>query len=184
MFQSKRARVATLAALVAAAFSGLCAAGEMSKEQMIHQAMAAAPASLSADATIQTMDGTVLREGDNGWTCFPGMGPGDNHSMCADKVWMKWADAYMNKSDFHTDTIGISYMLQGDVNTDNEDPFATDPNNGHVWVQEGPHLMILVPDASMLAGLPSDPNAGGPYVMWKGTPYQHIMVPLGEREGQ
>jgi len=182
MFQFKSARLAASMAIAAAAFSGWCLAEEMSNDQLIQQAMAAAPASVSADATIQTMDGTLLREGSNGWTCFPGLGPDDDYSMCNDKVWMKWADAYMNKKEFHTDRIGISYMLNGDANTDNEDPFGTDPNNGHVWVQEGPHLMILVPDASMLEGLPTDPDAGGPYVMWKGTPYQHIMVPVGERD--
>ena len=26
-----------------------------------------------------------------------------------------------------------------------------------------------------------DPNNGGAYVMWKGTPYAHIMVPVAKR---
>jgi hypothetical protein len=30
----------------------------------------------------------------------------------------------------------------------------------------------------MLASLPTDPNNGGPWVMWKGTKYAHIMVPV------
>jgi hypothetical protein len=30
-----------------------------------------------------------------------------------------------------------------------------------------------------LSALPTDPNNGGPWVMWKGTPYAHIMVPVG-----
>lgn len=37
--------------------------------------------------------------------------------------------------------------------------------------------MILTPDAALLDTLPTDPNAGGPWVMWKGTKYAHIMVP-------
>ena len=41
--------------------------------------------------------------------------------------------------------------------------------------------MIIVPDAALLEGVPTDPNAGGPYVMWKGTPYAHIMMPTGPR---
>ncbi len=28
----------------------------------------------------------------------------------------------------------------------------------------------------------TDPHNGGPYVMWKGTPYAHLMVPIGSRE--
>ena len=55
-------------------------------------------------------------------------------------------------------------MLKGDMNVSNSDPTATDPNNGDVWVQEGPHLMIWVP-REMLKGLTDDPYAGGPYVM-------------------
>jgi hypothetical protein len=37
--------------------------------------------------------------------------------------------------------------------------------------------MIAVPRA-MLEGITDDPHGGGPYVMWKDTPYAHIMVPL------
>ena len=27
-------------------------------------------------------------------------------------------------------------------------------------------------------GISTDPNNGGPFVMWAGTPYAHIMVPI------
>lgn len=37
--------------------------------------------------------------------------------------------------------------------------------------------MMLTPDAAQLDALPTDPNNGGPWVMWKGTKYAHIMVP-------
>jgi hypothetical protein len=37
--------------------------------------------------------------------------------------------------------------------------------------------MILPTDASQLEALPTDPKTGGPWVMWKGTKYAHIMVP-------
>jgi hypothetical protein len=68
-------------------------------------------------------------------------------------------------------------MLQGDMLVSNSNPAATDPNNGDVWVQEGPHLMIVVPKAQ-LQGISDDPYNGGPYVMWRDTPYAHIMVPV------
>lgn len=32
------------------------------------------------------------------------------------------------------------------------------------------------------AAFPEDPGQGGPYVMWKDTPYPHVMVPVGPRE--
>ena len=38
--------------------------------------------------------------------------------------------------------------------------------------------MLLVPDSKLLDGVPTDPHAGGPFVMWKGTPYAHVMVPI------
>jgi hypothetical protein len=41
--------------------------------------------------------------------------------------------------------------------------------------------MILAP-AAMLDAFPTDPDSGGPYVMWKGTPYAHLMVPIGSRD--
>ena len=37
--------------------------------------------------------------------------------------------------------------------------------------------MILPTDAKQLDAFPTDPKAGGPWVMWKGTKYAHIMVP-------
>jgi hypothetical protein len=41
--------------------------------------------------------------------------------------------------------------------------------------------MILVPDPAMLEDIPTDSDAGGPYVMWQGTSYAHIMMPTGPR---
>jgi hypothetical protein len=38
--------------------------------------------------------------------------------------------------------------------------------------------MILTPDLKALDALPTDPKSGGPWVMWKGTKYAHIMVPV------
>jgi hypothetical protein len=64
-----------------------------------------------------------------------------------------------------------------DGGASNIDPFATGPADGNQWVVEGPHLMIVSPDAASIEAMPTDPENGGPYVMWKGTPYAHIMVP-------
>ena len=150
-------------------------AGE-SKEIKIARAVSAAPAAISANARVQDVDGKTLREGDNGWTCMPGIGPGDDHPMCNDETWNELMQAVGAKKPFATDRVGLSYMLQGDAHVSNSDPYATDPNNGDVWVQEGPHLMIIVPK-DLLKGLSDNPRNGGPYVMWKDNPYAHIMVP-------
>jgi len=157
------------------------AAESATKDQKIARAAEAAPESITAQATFIDVDGTVLRQGTNGWQCLPAAGPGSSHPMCNDEVWMRLMQAIGDKADFKTDKVGISYMLAGDDNVNNADPYDTKPDPGEVWVQEGPHLMILVPDLGALEGLSDDPDNGGPYVMWKGTPYAHIMVPVGPR---
>jgi hypothetical protein len=157
------------------------AAAEPSKQEKIARAMQAAPESISKNATIVDHDGTVLRSGSNGWHCHPTVVPGSDYPMCNDDVWMRLMSALSTKADFKTDRVGMSYMLAGDDNTNNADPFDDKPDPGEVWVQEGPHLMIVVPDANMLEGISDDPNNGGPYVMFKGTQYAHIMVPVAPR---
>jgi len=176
----------TIALVVALFFATIAlpmvsfAAEMMSKDAKIARAMEAAPDFIGKSATIVDTDGTLLREGTNGWTCMPAM-PGGAYPMCNDEVWSKLLKTFGSKDVYKPERVGISYMLAGDDNVNNNDPFDTKPDPGEVWVQEGPHLMILVPDSKALEGLPSDPNVGGPYVMWKGTPYAHIMVPVGPR---
>ncbi len=147
----------------------------------VSRAQSAAHPGISRAATVMDVDGTVLKKGSNGWSCMPGIGPGDNHPMCNDAVWAKLMQAAAAGADFQTDRIGVSYMLQGDAHVSNSNPAATDPKNGDVWVQEGPHLMVVAP-REMLKGIPTDPYNGGPYVMWRDTPYAHIMVPIRDTQ--
>lgn len=71
-------------------------------------------------------------------------------------------------------------MLAGDEGSSNIDPCAESPTEDNEWVVEGPHVMILAPDPALLEGIPTDPRNGGPYVMWKDTPYAHVMVPVAD----
>ena len=169
---------AALAAAVMA--NGPVFAGEL--EDRIALARSAAPPSVSADATI-VVDGKVVVEGTNGWTCMPDTMPGDGAAMCNDAVWMKVMQAMGSKSDVTVDSVGISYMLQGDVGAgvSNSDPYHPDPKNAPDYVETGPHLMIIVPKA-LLKGITDDPKVGGPYVMWGETPYAHIMIPVADIE--
>ena len=57
------------------------------------------------------------------------------------------------------------------------DPFADKNSKPADWVTTGPHIMVSAP-AAALSSLPDKPSGGAPYVMWKGTPYAHIMVPV------
>ena len=65
-------------------------------------------------------DGSVLREGNNGWSCYPGPEHMPNSPMCLDAVWEKWAPAWANKKPFKTDKLGIAYMLMGDDVTEED----------------------------------------------------------------
>jgi hypothetical protein len=175
---------ALLTLVVSSAFSSIASAEDESVAAKIARAESAAPASVSVGATIMDVDGTVLREGSNGWTCMPGVPliPGDDHPMCNDAVWTAWLAAAAAGEEFSTDTVGYSYMLQGDAMVHNHDPSATEPDDSGHWVQEGPHLMLLLPTSVPLAGMNDDPNVPGPYVMWGETPLRHIMVPVGPRD--
>ncbi|MEH6587917.1 MAG: hypothetical protein V7720_15260 [Halioglobus sp.] len=168
-------------------------ASEESAKAKIQRAMKAAPSSISAGATIRDVDAdwTILRHGEpgNDWTCFPGVpvNMGDKHPMCNDEVWMDWlwaVKALLGGGDwtFTTETIGTSYMLRGDALVSNQSPVATDPYNGDMWDQEGPHIMMLFPTREEIAHLPRDPNAGGPYVMWDAWPLVHVMFPMTDRD--
>jgi len=143
---------------------------------MIASAESAGPASVTANATIKAPDGTILRKGSNGYTCYPqqeAMGP-----MCNDSTWDALIHAMMNKAAFKADRISVSYMLAGEgtaLGTSNSDPYASNPDGSADWVKEGPHLMIVVPDRAMLEGISTNPK-DPVYVMWKDTPYAHIMV--------
>ncbi len=148
------------------------------KMETIANAESAAPAAVTANATIKAADGTVLREGSNGYTCYPQqaiIGP-----MCNEAVWDGLIGAMMNKQEFSPDTFSVSYMLAGEgsaIGNSNSDPYATEPENSDDWIKEGPHLMIVVPDRAMLEGLSR--NTSDPvYVMWGDTPYAHIMVKI------
>ena len=146
------------------------------KEAMIASAESAAPLIVTSSATIKAPDGTVLREGSNSYTCYPQqdiIGP-----MCNEAVWDTLISSMLGKKSFKPDKFSVSYMLAGEgsaLGVSNSDPYATEPDKSDDWVKEGPHLMIVVPDRAMLEGLSTDPN-DPVYVMWKDTPYAHIMV--------
>ncbi len=156
--------------------SGLALADD--KMATIANAESAAPASVTANATIKAADGTVLRKGSNGYTCYPQqaiIGP-----MCNEAVWDGLIGAMLNKQEFSPDTFSVSYMLAGEgsaIGNSNSDPYATEPENSDDWIKEGPHLMIVVPNRAMLEGMSR--NTSDPvYVMWADTPYAHVMVKI------
>ena len=161
-------------------------APKMTNGQKIAFAMSAAPAEISRHATIMDMTGAQpkqLRAGTNGWVCYAMVSGTNNEAMCLDKEWQKWAQAWMNKSELKIDGTGIGYMLRGDHGASNTDPYATGPTADNQWVVSPPHIMVLYADPKVLDAYPTDPKNGGPWVMWKGTPYAHVMVPVSPTKG-
>ncbi len=149
-------------------------------QALIDRARSAAPAMVSAEAAVM-YQGKVLEQGGNGWVCMPETLPGDGSPICNDATWMAMMQAVGEKADFKADKLGFSYMLQGDAGVSNSDPYHPDHANADDFIKEGPHLMLIAPP-ELLSGLTDDPHAGGPYVMWKDTPYAHVMIPLGARD--
>jgi hypothetical protein len=151
-------------------------------EAMIANAKSAAPSSVTSTAAIKAPDGRVLQQGSNSYTCYPQqsiIGP-----MCNESVWDSLIGAMLNKEDFTPDKFSVSYMLAGEgtaLGVSNSDPYATEPDKSRDWVKEGPHLMIVVPEGTTLAGLSTNPT-DPVYVMWKDTQYAHIMVKVAADE--
>ena len=170
------------------ALLGTASAAEADKAALIKDALSAAPPEIAKTAPVMDWDHTSLKPGSGAYTCHPTppdvRAKGGREPMCLDKVWMAWGDAWKNKKPFKATGVGIAYMLAGDTGASNTDPYAKTASANNQWVVEGPHLMVIVPDAAQLEGLSTDPHGGGPYVMWKGTPYAHIMVPVAERPKQ
>ena len=164
------------------------AKAETSEEEVkIHSAMSAAPTAIAKNATIVDYPKEAgqplieLREGTNGWTCFPDWQstPGKD-PMCFDKMWMQWFDALSTATDPNIKQPGIAYMLQGGSDASNTDPFAMKPKEGEHWVSAPPHIMLIVPGKLDTALISTDHHSGEPWVMYAGTPYEHVMIPVEE----
>jgi hypothetical protein len=150
----------------------------------IANAETAAPSAIARHASVVTIDAkgkmTMLRKGSNGWTCMPDAPdtPGPD-PMCFDASAGKWVDAWVHHKRPPSGTVGLMYMLRGGTDASNTDPYASKPTATNNWVKTGPHVMI-VGSKEILEGHPASarPDTSTPYVMWGGTPYAHLMVPV------
>jgi len=154
-----------------------------SPEWKIENAMSAAPENIGNDATVLDIgaDGKIveLRKGTNGWTCLPDMpmSPG-NDPICVDGMGMKWFEAYMSQKAPRLAQDGIGYMLQGGSDASNVDPFAMAPKPGEDWVTAPPHIMVFPKGGSLDPKVYGTTPGSHPWIMYSGTPYQHLMVPV------
>jgi Ni/Co efflux regulator RcnB len=177
-------RPLTAAALLAASSLVAMPSAAADDAALIKSAESAAPAAVARDAAVHAMDEKgnmrTLREGTNGFRCMPDnpVTPGSD-PMCGDANSMEWAMALMQKKEPPKGKVGFMYMLAGGSDASNTDPYATKPEAGNNWVETGPHVMI-VNATDMMQGYPTDPtpDTSRPYVMWAGTPYAHLMIPV------
>ena len=180
--------LASISCLVAALFIGGCAARAQqqyptaeiptAEPAYIAKVKTAAPEHIVNKASIVMMQtggkSRELQAGSNGYTCL--IAP-DGTPLCADQNGMEWIKAVGGKTE-PPDKIGFIYMLAGDTGATNHHPHQRETRMH--WVQTGPHVMIVGPRVREMAGYPrtldvADPNQ--PYVMFPGTPYEHLMLP-------
>lgn len=162
---------------------------DMKKDFEIKAYTGAAPDFIGNFATVIGSDGKVLKEGTNGWTCLAftanmmgdSMDPRMATPACMDSNAMAWANAYMNQEVPKLKNDGWAWMIHGDTGADNFRAFSegdkagTDPED---WIESGAHLMLMPMDPSSLDNTTTDFTTGSPYVMFKDTPYVHLMIPV------
>ena len=196
MLLKRTLKVALLLALAAGTIAvGLARSGPVAGQgdadvaAKIESAMSAAPSAISEIATIldNELDDAgkfvVLREGSNGWSCFPDVPstPG-NDPACYDQTWLDWNYAFVAQEEPNVTVPGLAYMLQGGSDASNTDPFATEPAAGEEWVTSPAHIMLLLPGKLDQSVFSTEHHSGAPFIMWAGTPYEHIMMPVAEGE--
>ena len=148
------------------------------KEAKISRALSAAPANIAKTAKVVDRDAggneTTLREGTNGFTCFPGH-PGvvGDPPFCANAPALQWENDMAQHKPKPTNTEpGIEYMLAGGTDWSATDPHATSGTP----IEEPPHWMILWPFDPATTGLPTTVKMSGAWIMYAGTPWAHLMI--------
>ena len=183
-FIGKGAKATPAANTAAVSEAAMSTANPATDADKITNAISAAPADIAKDATVldwPAKEGdqlATLRTGTNEWTCLPDdpTTPG-NDPVCVDKMALQWFGAYMAHKTPKIAQAGISYMLQGGDTASNADPYATEPKAGETWMHAPPHIMVF-PTSKLDAKVYGTEMNGGPWIMWAGTPYEHLMVPV------
>ena len=150
----------------------------------------AAPDFIGNFATVIGSDGSVLREGSNGWICqsanprpVPKTGWGSPHeamAACHDGEGMKWMMGYMAGKSPVMERDTFMWMLHGDMGEDNTKAGVLNKEDAAPgqWIESGPHLMLMPKDPASLINYPTSFKTGAPYVMFANTPYAHLMIPV------
>lgn len=163
----------------------------LSEEDKIANSLSAAPASVAAGAAVVDWpvdptlgDGKELRAGSNGWVCRPDdPTTPTNDPRCLDANWRNVFGLEFGVEREAHKAIGIAYMLQGGSVAHNDDPAMMEPAAGHEWQIDPPHIMLVSPVPWDRELFTNDPHSGGPWLMFPGTPAEHLMVPVDMAAG-
>ena len=189
------------AALVLAACAALAACGKGrqvppadegpvpgSTAYKVAQAVTAGPDWIASVATVaqwpltDTAQFSILRAGGGSWTCFPDQPLTPRADpLCADDQFLRWLTAWRGHA--HSPEISgmaVAYALKGFQIASESDPLKARPDSGQAWVELPPAVLVAVPEAAAYRGLPTKRPAVGPWVVWAGTAWAVMVVPMAQ----
>ena len=183
----KSCLAASICAALLCTIAAQATRAQAKRKSQIAWALSAAPPSIAAGAAVVTMsdDGKLqeVRKGRNGWTCIvhdPGTPMG--HPLCLDKNGLEWMAATMSGHEPDPDKTGYSYMLKGGSTWSATDATAMKlPPGQKDFIRIPPHIMIMNARIANSSGFPSGqtyPDTHKPFVLYGGTPYAIVMIPL------
>jgi hypothetical protein len=88
---------------------------------------------------------------------------------------MEWLNAYAG-GERKLGGPEVIHQLQGGRDPSFSDPYATEAGPGSECTELGPHIEILPGDQLDPVADGTDHHSG-PWVMWPGTPYEHLHMP-------
>jgi len=176
-------RILIVAALMSAASLVPAMAQGMSKDDLIAQAVSAAPEELRAGATVVTYDAkgdpVVLRQGTNGIVCTPNQNK-DNYSVnCYAKILRAQRDLQAKDKALGKDAKATAADIQAANLPKPPVGTAMYSLSGKTQATARGMWIVLVPGMTAEeSGLPTKPTAAGtPWLMRAGTPGAHIHMP-------
>lgn len=155
---------------------------KLSKDDQIRLAMSAAPEPIARNAAIIAIDtaGTLvtIKEGTNQFTCLPDLPDTPKADpVCADQNAKQFLTSMLKSEPNPANKApGVAYMANGGQHWERDGKVLMKEEAGAELVDEPPHWMITWPFDPKTTGLPTQPNEGGVYIMFDGTPYAHLMI--------
>jgi hypothetical protein len=144
-----------------------------------HSGGSAHRASAADHATLIDWDGRLIRSGSNGWTCLPDNSyTAEDDPWCIYGAWDDFLSVFTRFNDPGTETVGVAYMRAGNPHVTHIDRSKAKFRVSGNWKPgPGDYLMAVPPPGHTPQAYPTDPSGGGAWMMWPGTPFEHVMIP-------